>query len=329
MKLPQTIILIIFLFSILVTPAAAISLDDLKGAVRDGVIEAFISGADSVDITADTNNTTYNYDTGLPTSGNVSVDDYSKKVAEVKQKYGPSISSIYTIAAYNHDPYKSATVQKMRYRTILMSAYFFILYVLWGASMAMLSNCKGMSWVEKAHYAASHFPITEYKNGLIRAFIGILLVHYSLKLIVMMNAGMVTANLGSVMDQVAVSKHQWLVYTVIHLGFAVEAVFIGLRIMAMDLIGGSDVLIGVLSSFKFAKNFSYELLKYFIKVTFLQTGLVYIAGFGLALINEAPGWIQIFMYLGLLIILFVISGIVVLGFKNAFRTGKHFVKEVF
>ncbi len=106
---------------------AADPVQAVEQAVKNGFIDVFISGADSLTEQSPTN---YSYDTGKPTSNNTSVDDYSEQVAAVKEKYGPSVSTIYMMSAYNHDPYQSPTVKAMRLKTALIGLFLFVLYVL-------------------------------------------------------------------------------------------------------------------------------------------------------------------------------------------------------
>lgn len=329
MKAAKVIVLALLLSSLLVSPAlAANPAEVVTGAVKDALIGFFTDGADSVDFSADPNSSYY-YDTGAPATNSTAVDEYSERVAAVQNKYGPSVSSIYILSAYNNDPYKSPTVQKMRMRTAVIGIFFFLIFIFGGGAIVNFSSCKGMAFMERAQYTYTHTPFTEYKNGLIRAFLGILFIHLLFKFIITINYGITETQISSVLDAVAVTKHQWIVYCVIHFGFALEAVFIGMRIMAMDFLAGMDILIGALASWKFSTRFSKELVYYFARITFLQAALVFLSAFGLGIISESPGWAQVFMYIGLIVILLVISGIIVFGFKKALKTGKFVARGVF
>ncbi len=109
-------------------------------------------------------------------------------------------------------------------------------------------------------------------------------------------------------------------------GCWIESLFIGMRILAMDLIAGCDILLGALAVTRSGLKFSKSMVWYFCKITLLQCILVSFSAFGLAIVNESPGWLQVPEYLGLLIILFGISLVIMLGFTKAFSTGKRLVR---
>lgn len=318
------IVLVLLLISSMAMPAmAADPVQAVEQAVKNGFIDVFLSGADSL---TEQNPANYSYDTGKPTSNSTQPDNYSEQIANVKNKYGPSISSIYMLSAYNHDPYKSQTVQTMRLRTVVMALFLFILYVFWGAACVNFSCGGHVGLIERAHYTYANTPFNDYKNGLIRAFIGILFVHYLFKFFVMLNQGLTLTDMSSVLNAVQVTKHQWLLYCIMSLGCWAEMIFIGMRIVAMDLIAGCDVLIGALAASKKSLEFSKNICAYFCRITLLQCILVMFSAFGLDIVNESPGWLQIPEYLGLLIILFGISLVIMLGFTKAFKTGKKLVR---
>ncbi len=319
MKLAKVLIVLLLLSSTVMPVMAADPVQAVEQAVKNGFIDVFVSGADSLTEQSPNN---YSYDTGKSTSNSTPVDNYSEQVAAVNEKYGPSVSTIYMMSAYNHDPYQSPTVKAMRLKTALIGLFLFVLYVFWGAAVVNFSCGAHISLAERAHYVYTNTPISEYIHGLIRAFIGILFIHYFFKFVILLNSGLTLVSMGDVLNAVQVTKHQWVLYCIMDVGCWIESLFIGMRILAMDLIAGCDILLGAIAGTRPGLKFSKSMVWYFCKITLLQCILVSFSAFGLAIVNESPGWLQVPEYLGLLIILFGISLVIMLGFTKAFSTGK-------
>ena len=184
-----------------------------------------------------------------------------------------------------------------------------------------------VSLAERVHYTYTHTPVSSYINGLIRAFIGILFIHYLFKFVILLNSGFTLTSMGSVLGAVQVTKNQWLVYFIMSVGCWLESIFIGMRILVMDLIAGCDILLGAISGSIVGLKFSKTVVAYFCKVTLMQCILVTFSAFGLAIVNESPDWLQVPEYLGLLIVLFLISMSIMFGFRKAISSGKKLVRS--
>jgi hypothetical protein len=320
----EKVVLVLLLISSMAMPAmAADPVQAVEQAVKNGFIDVFMSGADSL---TEQNPANYSYDTGKPTSNSTPQDNYSEQIANVKNKYGPSISSIYMLSAYDHDPYQSKTVQTMRLKTVVIALFLFILYIFWGAACVNFSCAGHVGLIERAHYTYANTSFSEYKNGLIRAFIGILFIHYLFKFVILLNHGLTLTSMGSVLGAVQVTKNQWLVYFIMSIGCWLESIFIGMRILVMDLIAGCDVLLGAIAGSVVGLKFAKTVVEYFCKVTLMQCILVCFSAFGLAIVNESPDWLQVPEYIGLLIVLFGISMTIMFGFRKAFSTGRRLAR---
>jgi hypothetical protein len=323
MKLIKIILVLLLILSMAMPAMAADPVQAVENAVKNGFIDVFLSGADSL---TEQNPANYSYDTGKPTSNNTQQDNYSEQVASVKNKYGPSVSSIYMLSAYNHDPYQSQTVKSMRLKTALIGLFVFVLYVFWGAAMVNFSCGAHVSLAERAHYMYTNTPVSSYIKGLIRAFVGILFIHYMFKFVILLNYGLTLTSMGSVLGAVQITKNQWLVYFIMSVGCWLESIFIGMRILVMDLIAGCDILLGAIAGSIVGLKFSKTVVTYFCKVTLMQCILVTFSAFGLAIVNESPGWLQVPEYIGLLIVLFLISMTIMFGFRKAFSTGRRLAR---
>jgi hypothetical protein len=285
-----------------------------KEIVADGIKGAFLSGADSFYTMVPDNAT----DTILQ-------DNYSQTVDEVNKNYGPNVGAVYTIAAYKHDPYESKTVQDMRLKTAVVGVFIFFIYVFYSAGCVNLS-CSGMGFIERAQYVISQTPFGEYKNTLIRTFGAIFLVHYIFKLIIMFNTAVTSETMYTVFDSIQFTSEHWVMYFIMSLCYGAEFIFFAMRILLMDLIAGSDILIGALFAFSFTRNFSVNISQYFGKITIMQFIIVLLTAFGIAIIRESPSWLQMLEYFGLMIILVLISASIVFGFTRTFKSAKVLVK---
>jgi hypothetical protein len=183
-----------------------------------------------------------------------------------------------------------------------------------------------MGWIDRAQYVYSQTPFSEYKKLLIRGFAGVFFTHYIFKFIILFNAAATNTIMYNTLDSINFTSDHWVMYLAMSLCYAAEATFFALRILAMDLIAGLDILIGALAAFDCTLEFSKGITKYFCKITLLQFILVLITAFGIAIIDESPVWLQIFEYQALIIILLVISFILVFGFGKVFRTAKYSAK---
>jgi hypothetical protein len=93
----------------------------------------------------------------------------------------------------------------------------------------------------------------------------------------------------------------------------------------MDLIAGSDILLGALFAFSFTRGLAIETVKYFAKITLLQFIIVLLTAFGISIINESA-YGQPLGYLCLITILVIISGGIVFGFSKIFSASKTIIR---
>lgn len=300
MKFLKMLFVVFLLLGLTVPAMAADPIEALKEGVSGGIQAFFVDAADSI------------FEWGLPATN---------ETDQVKDEYGYAVGSVFKIAAYEHDPYESKTVQEMRKRTAVIGVFIFVIYVFYGASCVNLS-CGGMGWIERAQYVYSETPFDEYRKILIRAFVSILFVHYAFKFVILFNAAAVYQIMYSVLDSIGLTQNHWIMYCMMALCYGAELVFYGMRLLLMDVIAGSDILIGSLYTFESTREFSIETVKYFARITLLQFIIVLLTTFGIAIIDESSQIWQPFEYLALMIVLFVISGIIVLGFSKLFKTAK-------
>jgi len=299
------LVLVVLLLSSLAMPAmAADPIQALKEGVSGGIQDFFISVADSI--------YTYGSEAGL---------NDTAESEEIREEYGAGPATIYKIAAYEHDPYESETVQKMRLRTAVIAIFIFVIYVFWGAACVNLSAC-GMGWIDRAQYVVSETPFSEYRTILIRTFAAIMLIHYAFKFIILVNAAAVFQVMLSVVDSIQLSSEHWVMYVMMSFCYAAEMIFYGMRYLVMDFLAGTDILIGSLYAFSFSREFSLESVKYFAKVTFLQFIVVLLTAWGVAIIDEAPTLLQHSGYFALMVILVGVSIIVMFGFTRLFKTAR-------
>lgn len=302
MRLFKVLILVLMLSS---TVAPAMAADPIKAGeemISGGIKAFFMDGADSLFTVAPSNS----IDVETP-------DAYSMAVDGVNQKYGANVGSVYTVTAYKHDPYDSSVVQEMRKRTALIGVFIFILYVFYGAACVNLSG-GGMGFIDRAQYVVSQTPLGEYKNTLIRTFVAIFLTHYLFKFIILFNSAVTTQTMLSVMDSIQFTQDHWVMYLMMSICYAAESIFFAMRMLLMDLLAGSDILIGALFAFSFSRSMALESIKYFGRITLLQFIIVLLTAFGIAIINETPQWLQYSEYAALTLVLFVISAVIMMGF---------------
>jgi len=299
------VLLVVLMLSSLAAPAmAADPIEALKEGVSGGIQDFFVSAADSV----------YSWGDGYGLNDTAETD-------QIKEEYGAGPAAVFKIAAHDYNPYESEAVQKMRLRTAVIGVFIFVIYVFYGASCVNLS-CSGMGWIEKAQYVVSETPFDEYRKILIRALASILLVHYAFKLILKINIALVYQIMYSVLDSIQLSPDHWIMYCMLAICYGAELIFYAIRFLVMNLLAGSDILIGSLYSFKTTREFSIESVKYFCKVTFLQFIIVLLTSWGTAIIDEAPIWAQHSGYFALMVVLVVISAIIIFGFTRMFKTAK-------
>ena len=316
MRLLKVLILVLMLSS---TVAPVMAADPIKAGEEmiSGSIKAFfMDGADSLFTVAPSNST----DVETP-------DAYSMAVDGVNQKYGANVGSVYTVAAYEHDPYDSSVVQEMRKRTAIIGVFIFILYIFYGAACVNLS-CDGMGFIDRVQYIVSDTPMGEYKNTLIRTFAAIFFTHYIFKFIILFNQAVTNQAMYSALDSIQFTQDHWVMYCMMSVCYAAESIFFAMRMLFMDLLAGSDILIGALFAFSFSRSMALENIKYFGRITLLQFTLVLLTAFGIAIINETPQWLQIPGYTALTIVIFVISGIIMMGFSKMFKTAKNVMRMV-
>jgi hypothetical protein len=242
----------------------------------------------------------------------------------VKNNYGYAVGSVFKIATYSEDPYQSKTVQAMRTQTAIIGVFLFVLYVFYGAACVNLS-CGGGGIFERAQYMLTQTPFNEYKNTLIRTFGAIFLTHYLFKFIILFNQAVTTQAMYSVLDSIPFQLDNWVMYLAMSVCYGFESVFFTMRIILMDLIAGSDILIGALFAFSFTREMSLETIKYFGKITLLQFIVVLLTAFGISIIESLPAGKPL-GYLCLILILVVVSGGLVFGFSRIFSASKTVIK---
>lgn len=309
MKLFKVLILVLMLSSLVMPAIAADPMEAMEKTITGGITGVFVDAADSI----------FNY--GMNTTS---------ETEAVKDKYGYSVGAVHKIATYDHDPYQSKTVQDMRKKTAVIGVFVFILFVFYGASCVNLSF-GGSGVFERAQYIISETPFSEYKNTLLRTFGAVFFVHYLFKFIVLFNQAVTAQTMYSVVDSAQFNQGaygMWTMYFCMALCYGAELVFFGMRILLMDLLAGSDILIGALFAFSFTRSLSIESVKYFGKITLLQFILVLLTAFGMAIITESPWWLQTFEYFGMMLVLFTISAIVMFGFSRMFTVGKTLARSV-
>jgi hypothetical protein len=255
-----------------------------------------------------------------------SIGGSTNESQSVKNNYGYAVGSVFKIATYENDPYTSPTVQAMRDKTAVIGVFMFLLYVFFGAACVNFS-CGSMGWVERAQYILSKTPFSEYKNTLLIGFGAIFFTHYIFRFIILFNQAITTEAMYSVLDAIPLNLDNWFMYLAMSVCYGLECFFFVMRIILMDLIAGSDVLIGALFAFSFTRGFSTEIIKYFVKLTLLQFIIVLLTGFGISIINESA-FFQPLGYLCLIVILMVISGGIIFGFSRIFSAGKHVIRSV-
>ena len=276
----------------------------LEKSVTDGIKGFFISAADSV----------------------FNIGGSSNESTNVKNNYGYAVGSVFKIATYSNDPYQSETVQAMRIRTAVIGVFIFILYVFYGAACVNLS-CGGGGVFERTQYILTQTPFSEYKNTLIRTFGAIFLTHYLFKFIILFNQAVTTQAMFSVLDAIPFQLDNWVMYLAMSVCYGLESVFFTMRIILMDLIAGSDILIGALFAFSFTREMSLETIKYFGKITLLQFIIVLLTAFGISIIESLPTGKPL-GYICLILILVIISGGLVFGFSRIFSASKTVIKGV-
>jgi hypothetical protein len=270
--------------------------------VSNGIKEFFVSIADSV----------------------FNIGGSTNETESVKNKYGYAIGSVFKIATYKNDPYESNTVKAMREKMAAIGVFIFILYVFYGAACVNLS-CGGMGLFERVQYMISKAPIDEYKTTLIIAFGAIFFIHYIFRFIILFNQAVTTEAMYSVLDAIPLSVDNWVMYLAMSVCYGLESIFFMIRIIMMDLIAGSDILLGALFAFSFTRGLAIETVKYFAKITLLQFIIVLLTAFGISIINETA-YGQPLGYLCLIVILVIISGGIVFGFSKIFSVSKTIIK---
>jgi hypothetical protein len=131
----------------------------------------------------------------------------------------------------------------------------------------------------------------------------------------------------SVLDAIPLSIDNWVMYLAMSVCYGLESVFFMIRIIMMDLIAGSDILLGALFAFSFTRGLAIETIKYFAKITLLQFIIVLLTAFGISIIEALPTGKPL-GYLCLILILVIISGGIVFGFKKIFSVSKIAIKGV-
>lgn len=116
------LLVVLLLIGLSVPAMAADPIEALKEGVSGGIQAFFVSAADSV------------YAWGADTN----------ESAEVKEEYGYTVGSVFQIAAYEHDPYESETVQEMRKRTAVIGVFIFLICVLRGFLCQSVSMWDGL-----------------------------------------------------------------------------------------------------------------------------------------------------------------------------------------
>src|SRR5665647_362995 len=251
----------------------------------------------------------------------------SNETAQVKDNYGYAVGTVFKIAAYENDPYQSPTVKTMRDKTTVIGVFIFILYIFYGASCINLA-CGGMGLFERVQYMITRTPIEEYKSTLIIAFGAIFCIHYIFRFIILFNQAITTEAMYSVLDAIPVSLDNWIMYLMMAICYAFESVFFMIRIIMMDLIAGSDILIGALFAFSFTRGIAIEAVKYFARITLLQFIVVLLTAFGISIIEELPAFKPV-GYICLILILVIVSGGIVFGFTRIFSATETAIKVAF
>jgi hypothetical protein len=246
----------------------------------------------------------------------------TNETEEVKDKYGYAVGSVFKIATYKNDPYESQTVQEMRKRTSLIGLFIFIIFVFLGASRVNLS-CGGMNFFDRIEYTITKTvsSISEYKDTLIIALAAIIGVHYIFKFLILFNQAITNVTMYSILESIPLNADNFVMYLAMAVCYGLESIFFGMRILLQDLIAGSDVLIGALFAFSLTRQFAFETVKYFGRITLMQFIIVLLTSFGISIIQELP-WLQRLGYLCLIIILIFISGGIMFGFSKLFTSAK-------
>jgi hypothetical protein len=250
----------------------------------------------------------------------------TNETAEVKDKYGYAVGSVFKIAAYENDPYKSETVQKMRLRTALIGLFIFIIFIFIGAARVNIS-CGEMHLVDRLQYTITQSvsSFSQYKDDMIIGLAAIIGVHYFFWFIISFNAAITTATMYSVLESIPFDIDNWVMYCAMAICYGFESIFFGLRIILQDLIAGSDILIGALFAISFTRVFAWELVKYFSRITVMQFIIVLLTSFGISIIGEYK-FLESFGYFCLIIILILISGGIIFGFRSLFSASRSIVR---
>jgi len=277
----------------------------LTVSVKDGIIAFFVDIADSI----------------------FNIGGSTNETEAVKNRYGYAVGSVFKIATYENDPYQSPTVQAMRDKTTVIGVFIFILYVFYGAACVNLS-CGGMGLFERVQYMVTKTPIDEYKSTLIIAFGAIFFIHYIFRFVLLFNQAITTEAMYSVLDAIPMTLDNWVMYLAMSVCYGFESVFFMIRIIMMDLIAGSDILLGALFAFSFTRGIAIETVKYFAKITLLQFIIVLLTAFGVLIIEALPAGKPL-GYFCLMLILVVVSGGIVFGFSRIFSATKTAAKVAF
>jgi len=277
----------------------------LTVSVKDGIIAFFVDIADSI----------------------FNIGGSTNETEAVKNRYGYAVGSVFKIATYENDPYQSPTVQAMRDKTTVIGVFIFILYVFYGAACVNLS-CGGMGLFERVQYMVTKTPIDEYKSTLIIAFGAIFFIHYIFRFVLLFNQAITTEAMYSVLDAIPMTLDNWVMYLAMSVCYGFESVFFMIRIIMMDLIAGSDILLGALFAFSFTRGIAIETVKYFAKITLLQFIIVLLTAFGVLIIESLPAGKPL-GYFCLMLILVIVSGGIVFGFSRIFSATKTAAKVAF
>ena len=236
--------------------------------------------------------------------------------------------TIIMMASYTLDPYSIPAVNDMNRVVTDLFFCLFIMIIFGHATILLLSRYRPekIASLEFVTVDFNGYQYSEYVQKMLKGIFILALAHFSIGLILDLCYVITSSLMQSVPGSLAPTSSNVILYGMMALIWLSEMIFFIIRTFVIVIFAAFALLVGALYLWGPTEHLAIGCFKYFLALVFMQPIIVGITCVGVRAIKESSGLLgdgglneflvggtEIVYYLGLMVILFVISLVIVLG----------------
>lgn len=263
----------------------------------------------------------------------------------IKKNYGQAVALIYTLATIEFDPSQNAFIKEMQLRFGLIGFFLILLFVLLGGASINIYSITSAKNAKKAYILSNryHIPINEYALTLVESCLMMTGGYVILRLTVMMELMFTKLIMLQILDRIAPTDSNVIMYLMMSLCYLIIGVAIAYRILVIGLFHATFIVFIGLYCFGITRPTAVAAFMYYLKMLFLRPIIVGVTAAGVGIISfigvpqntsgtEALDLlsnfiIQPIMYSALVLILVVICIMFILGVTTVINASRIMVKR--